>query len=157
CQQLGQVRRITSMTKDSLSIVTVTIKDRYRKEQLPQVWDELRRKVNDLQPRLPPGVQPSMINDDYGDVFGIVYSITGESYSYKELEDYAEDLRRELLLVQDVKRVDLYGVPQQVVYVEISRAKMANLGVTPEQVFLTLNLQNMVVPGGNVKVGSEYI
>jgi multidrug efflux pump subunit AcrB len=157
CQQLGQVRRITSMTKDGLSIVTVTIKDRYRKEQLPQVWDELRRKVNDLQPRLPPGVQPSMINDDYGDVFGIVYSITGESYSYKELEDYAEDLRRELLLVQDVKRVDLYGVPQQVVYVEISRAKMANLGVTPEQVFLTLNLQNMVVPGGNVKVGSEYI
>jgi multidrug efflux pump subunit AcrB len=157
CQQLGQVRRITSMTRDGLSIVTVTIKDRYRKEQLPQVWDELRRKVNDLQPKLPPGVQPSAVNDDYGDVFGIVYSLTGDGYSYKELEDYAEDLRRELLLVQDVKRVDIYGAPQQVVYLEISRAKMANLGLTPEQVFKTLNLQNMVAPSGNVKVGDEYI
>ncbi len=157
CQQLGQVRRITSMTRDGLSIVTVTIKDRYRKEQLPQVWDELRRKINDLQPNLPPGVKPSFVNDDYGDVFGIVYSVTGDGYAYKEMEDYAEDLRRELLLVQDVKRVDLYGAPPQVVYIEISRSKMSNLGLTPEQVFATLNLQNMVVPSGKVKIGEEYI
>jgi multidrug efflux pump subunit AcrB len=157
CQQLGQVRRITSMTRDGLSVVTVTIKDRYGKAQLPQVWDELRRKVNDLQPQLPPGVNPSVVNDDYGDVFGIVYSITGNGYTYKEIEDYAEDLRRELLLVTDVKRVDLYGAPKQTVYLEISRTKMANLGLSPEHIFTTLNLQNLVLPSGKVKVGEEHI
>jgi multidrug efflux pump subunit AcrB len=106
-QELGQLKRVVSRSSRGLSHVTVTIKDKYDKSSLPQVWDELRRKVNDYQSQLPPGAGPSIVNDDFGDVYGVYLALTGEGFTYKELYDYAKFLQRELLTVQDVKRVSI--------------------------------------------------
>lgn len=156
-QQLGQLKHVTSMAQPGLSIITAEIKDKYDKNTLPQVWDELRRKVGDMQPTLPPGAGPSVVNDDYGDVYGILFAITGKGYTYRELEDYADFLRKELLLVHDVAKVDIWGVQPQEVHVEIARSKMAQLGISLEEVYTTLAKQNLVNPSGAVKVGTEYI
>ncbi|MEM1059618.1 MAG: efflux RND transporter permease subunit [Verrucomicrobiota bacterium] len=157
CQELGQLKRVKSQSKRGLSVVTATIKDKYDKNQLPQVWDELRRKINDAQGDLPPGAGPSLINDDYGDVFGIFFAVTGEGYSYAEIRDYADLLKRELLLVPDVKKVDLYGVQDEVIYVEMSRAKMAALGISQEVIYDSLEKKNLVADSGHVQVGPDFI
>jgi multidrug efflux pump subunit AcrB len=112
-QQLGQLFEVESRSSRGLSIVTVTIKDRFGKALLPQVWDELRRKVGDAQVNLPPGAGPSVVNDDFGDVFGVFIALYGKEYSYAELYDVAKFLRRELLVVQDVAKVDIFGDPGQ--------------------------------------------
>ncbi len=156
-QQLGQLKRVTSTSKEGLSIITAEIKDQYDKESLPQVWDELRRKVHDVQSKLPPGVQSSVVNDDYGDVFGIFYAIIGDGFTDRELEDYVDMLRRELLLVPGVAKIDLWGVQEEAVYVEIPQAKLAQLGIPLSEIFTILKQQNLVVPSGNVKVDDEYI
>ena len=156
-QQMSQLRYIQSLSKAGVSTITVTIHDKYDKAALPQVWDELRRKVNDVQHTLPPGAQTSIVNDDYGDVFGILLALTGPGYSYKELEEYSDFLRRELLLVKDVAKVQVYGVQPQEVHVEISRSKLAALGISLNQIYLTLKLQNVVTPAGSVRVGDDYI
>jgi len=106
-QQLGQLKEVKSQSYRGLSIVTATIKDQYDKETLPQVWDELRRKVSDAQMRLPPGAGPSMVNDDFGDVYGIFFALYGAEYSFNELWDVAKLLRRELLLIDGVAKIDV--------------------------------------------------
>jgi len=88
---------------------------------MPQVWDELRRKINDAQALLPPAARGrSIVVDDFGDVFGIFFAITGDGYSESELRRYAELLRRELLAAKNVKKVDLFGAQQEEVFLEIS-------------------------------------
>lgn len=156
-QQLGQLERVTSRSERGLSTVTVSIKDKYDKSSLPQVWDELRRKVNDARQNLPPGSAEPMVVDDYGDVYGVFFAITGEGYSYEEIRRYAEFLQRELLLVQDVKRITLYGVVPEMIYVEMSRSKMSQFGISPEQIYRTLQDRNLVGDAGRVKVGPEYL
>lgn len=156
-QQLGQLKEIKSISKAGLSLITVSIKDKYDKEGLPQVWDELRRKVGDVQSQLPPGVQTSVVNDDFGDVYGILLALTGDGYSYRELSDTVDYLRKELLLVKDVSKVSVWGVQPEAVFVEISTAKMTHLGLGLDSVYSALRSQNLVVPSGSVKVGPEYI
>ncbi len=156
-QQLGQLDRVTSISRSGVSIITVEIKDRYDKHTLPQVWDELRRKVGDIQGRLPPGAGPPIVNDDFGDVYGVFFAVTGSGYSYREIKEYADDLRRELLLVQEVAKIEFYGAQQEVVYVETTRSRMAELGISQQEIYNTLNQQNMVSPAGWVKVGPEHI
>jgi len=156
-QELGQLKEIESISKAGISIITATIKDKYDKNSLPQVWDELRRKVNDVQAELPPGVNPSVVIDDYGDVFGVLLALTGESYSYRELQDIADFLKRELLLVKDVAKIIVWGEQQEQVFVEISRSRMAQLGISLDAIYKTLARQNLVVNAGAAKVGSEYI
>ena len=156
-QQLGQLKWVKSKSERGLSTVQVTIKDKYDKHTLPQVWDELRRKVGDAHRRLPPGAGPSLVNDDFGDVYGIYVAITGDGYSYAELKEYAKLIQRELLLVEDVKKIDLYGVQTEVVYVKMSRQKLAQLGISQEAIFRALAQKNLVADAGDVQVGSEYI
>ena len=115
-QQLGQLKEVESKSDRGLSTVTVTIKDRYDKTTLPQVWDELRRKVSDAQGKLPPGAGPSIVVDDFGDVWGVFVAIYGDEYSETELYETAKLLRRELLLVQDVAKVDFWGDRSEAVY-----------------------------------------
>lgn len=156
-QELGQVKEITSVSQNGLSIITVTIKDKYNKKTLPQVWDELRRKVNDVQNQLPPGASASVIKDDYGDVYGLLYAITGEGFSYKELKDYSDFLKKKLSLVPGVAKVEITGEQQEVIYISMSSAKMAQLGISLEDIANTLKTQNLVAPSGSVPVGDEMV
>lgn len=156
-QQLGQLKRVVSRSQRGASTVTVTIRDKYDKYSLPQVWDELRRKVSDAQGNLPPGSGPSFVMDDYGDVFGIFLAVTGDGYTYEEIRRYVDMLRRELLLVQDVKKVDLFALHDEAVYVEMSSQKMAGMGISQERIFTVLSNKNLVADGGMVEVGAEYV
>ncbi len=156
-QQLGQVKQVTSISEPGLSTIRVEVKDKYDKHTIPQVWDELRRKVNDVQSKLPPGTTTSIVNDDFGDVYGVFFAVYGDGFTFAELKKHVDLLRRELLLVTDVGKVAIYGDQPEVVYVEISRARMARLGVAPQMIYRSLAGQNLVSQAGKVQVGSKYI
>jgi multidrug efflux pump subunit AcrB len=156
-QEMGQLKRVVSKSDRGLSTLTVTIKDKYNKATLPQVWDELRRKIDDVQRELPPGTGPPLVVDDYGDVYGIFIAITGDGYSYAELKDVVDMLRRELLLVQDVGKIDTFGERTEAIYVELNRERMSQLGVSPKVIINELRQKNLVANSGRVRVGSEFI
>lgn len=156
-QQMPQLKKVTSLSRAGQSTIIVEMNDKYDKYTLPQVWDELRRKVNDAQSQFPPGVQPSVVKDDFGDVYGIFFAITGEGFTYREIKDYVDFLKRELLLVPGVAKIDIWGAQQEAIFVEISRSRLAQLGISSQTIYGTLEQQNLVVSAGHVKVGSEYI
>lgn len=156
-QQLAYVDEVNSISSRGLSQITVTMKNNYGPDDLPQIWDELRRKVNDLEPNLPPGVAEPSVIDDFGDVFGILLAITGDGYSYKELNDYVDYLRREVELVDGVAKVSVTGTQQEQVFIEISLQRLSSLGISPQTIYNTLATQNLVSSAGAVKIGTEYI
>ncbi|MFV2055319.1 MAG: efflux RND transporter permease subunit [Thiohalomonadales bacterium] len=156
-QELPYVDYIRSISSQGLSQITVTMKRVYGPDQLPQIWDELRRKINDLTPRLPPGVSSPIVNDDFGDVYGLMYAVIADGYSYKEMSDYVDYLKRELVLIDGVAKIAIAGTQQEQVFVEISRAKLTNLGISSKRIFELLATQNVVSEAGAVKAGSEYI
>jgi multidrug efflux pump subunit AcrB len=158
CQQLGQLKRVDSESTRGRSIVSAIIQDQYDKNTIPQVWDELRRKINDVQGQLPPAVRGrTLVIDDFGDVYGIFFAISGKGFTQPELRRYAEFLRRELLLVQDVKKVDLFSEQQEVVFLEISRLRLASLGINEQEIYALLQANNIAADGGRVRVGDEHI
>jgi multidrug efflux pump subunit AcrB len=157
CQELGQLDYVESRSSRGVSIVKAIMKSKYDSAALPQVWDELRRKVNDWQRRLPPGAGPSLVNDDFGDVYGVYIALTGEGYDQRELYEYAKFLQRELLQVQDVKRIILFGAQPEAVFIEMRREKMAEFGVSPQDIFNTLASKNLPANAGNLILGKEYI
>ncbi|SBT12238.1 efflux RND transporter permease subunit [Vibrio celticus] len=156
-QQLTYVDEVNSISSRGLSQVTVTMKNNYGPDDLPQIWDELRRKVNDLKVELPPGVNDPQVIDDFGDVYGILLAVTGDGYSYKELLDYIDYLRRELELVDGVSKVSVSGQQQEQVFIEISMKRISSLGLSPSTVFNLLSTQNIVSSAGAVRIGDEYI
>jgi len=156
-QQLGQLKEVESKSDRGLSTVTVRIKDKYDKAALPQVWDELRRKVGDVQGKLPPGAGPSFVNDDYGDVFGVFVAVYGDEYSYAELKEYVKFLRRELLLVPDVSKIEFWGDRTEAVYVEPNRDRMSQLGIHPQRIVEGLREKNIVSDAGRIHVGPAFI
>ncbi len=156
-QQLGQIKRTTSISELGKSEVTVTIKDKYTKRDLPQVWDELRRKISDMQSQLPPGAGPTIVYDDYGDVYGMLFALTGDGFSYKELKEYSDIIKRELELISGVAKVQVSGIQEQAIFVDISRSKLSQLGISLEDIYATLESQNLVTEAGEVQVGEEYI
>ena len=156
-QELGQLWRVESTSTRGVSSIKAVMRDQYDAERLPQVFDELRRKVTDYQSQLPPGAGPSSVNDDYGDTYGVYLVLTGEGYTFAELKEYAKLLRRELLLVDDVKRVVLWGDQREAVYVETSRAKMAALGVSPNDIFNALSAKNLPADAGRIFLEPEHL
>lgn len=156
-QQLTYVDEVNSISGRGLSQITVTMKNNYGPDDLPQIWDELRRKVNDLKGSLPPGVNDPSVIDDFGDVYGILLAVTGDGYSYKELLDYVDYLRRELELVDGVSKVSVSGQQQEQVFIEISMKKLSSLGLSPNTVFNLLSTQNVVSDAGAIRIGNEYI
>lgn len=156
-QQLPYVDYIRSISSNGLSQITVTMQNIYGPDDLPQIWDELRRKIHDVTPQLPPGVKPPLVNDDFGDVYGLLMAVFGDGYSYKELSDYVDYLKRELVLVTGVGKVAVAGNRQEQVFVEISRNRLAQLGIPLKRIFELLQTQNVVSNAGAVKAGEEYI
>jgi multidrug efflux pump subunit AcrB len=118
-QELKQVDYLESFSRDGLSVIKVFIKASYTSKDIPQVWDELRRKVGNIAPQLPKGAGPSVVGDDFGDVYGLLLAVTGDGFSYAQLKAYVNDLKRELSLVPGVARVALWGAQDR----RISRCK----------------------------------
>lgn len=151
--QMPQVKHIYSMSREGLSYIRVDIKDRFWAKDLPQVWDELRRKVSDTVSQLPPGADTPRVVDDFGFVFGFLLAITGEGYSYAELEDVAEKIQKEIYLVPNIARIDLWGVQQRVIHLDINNQKLSELRISPQTINSLLIKQNMVVDAGNADQG----
>ena len=156
-QQMGQLKQVTSTSYPGRSIIQVEMEDKYDASSLPQVWDELRRKVNDAAPSLPSGCSAPTVIDDYADVFGVVYAIYGDGFTYAELKEHAKLLRRELLLCADVAKIELLGERQEIVSFEMSRAKMANLGITPEMIRDVVSGQNEASAAGKIRIDDKYV
>lgn len=153
--QMPQVKHIYSMSRNGLSYIKVDVKDRYWAKDLPQVWDELRRKISDTAPSLPPGVETPRVVDDFGFVFGFLLALTGEGFSYAELEDIAEKIQKQLYLVPNIARIDLWGVQPRVINLDISNQKLSELRLSPQTLHSLLIKQNMVVDGGSVDQGEN--
>jgi len=158
-QTLGQLKYVESRSSRGISSVKAVIKDQYDKETLPQVWDELRRKVGDaaVMGKLPPGAGPSLVNDDFGDVYGVYVALTGEGYTYREVYEFAKFMKRELLKVAGVKRIELYGNQPEVVYIEMRRDKMTQFGVSPDDIYAALRAKNLPADSGYLRMGQEFI
>ena len=163
-QEMPQLDKFYSLSRAGLSIIRVDIKQEFWADRLGQVWDEMRKKIRDLKPLLPPGAAPPKVADDFSFVYGFVLALTGDGYTYAQLEEYAKSLKKELSLVKGlgvqswgVSRVELWGVQPKVVYVDISEAQLAALGLTAEDVFATLRQQNMVVNAGAVEAQTERL
>ena len=156
-QRLGKVKHVTSVSYPGKSIVLVELQDRFTGDELPQIWDELRRKVGDMASSLPEGCSKPLVYDDYGDVYGVFYAIHGDGYSYAELKEYAKMLRKELLLCTDVAKIDLIGDQREIVEISLSRAKIAALGITPSQIAAALRGKSVPEEAGDLRVADKTI
>ncbi len=154
-QQIPELDYIDSESKTGISIINVNIKESY-KEMRP-IWDDLRRKAESTKPDLPDEIIGPIVNDEFGDVFGIVMAITGEGYTYAELKKIADDVRSELLFLEDVAKVDIHGIQEERVFVEYNNARLAELGLSPLQLEQILTSRNIIIPGGEIFTEDEQI
>ncbi|MBR3371067.1 MAG: efflux RND transporter permease subunit [Rhodobacteraceae bacterium] len=149
-QQMPQLKRIESKSMPGLSQLTVEIEDTYGPDQMPQVWDELRRRIGDAQGSLPQGALAPVINDDFGDVYGLYYAVSAEGYSPRQIREIARQLRRGLVTVDGVAKVDISGLIDENVVVEISSTRLESLGLPPAQLVESIANDNAVLPQGEV-------
>ena len=155
-QQMQEVESVTSVSRAGESLVKVEAKLAFSRNQaeLDQVWDKLRSKIADVSRALPPGAAQPVVKGDFGDVFALFYAVTGDGYTPRQLYDYVDFLRRELVLVPGVARVALLGERKEAIFVEISRARAAQFGIPLDQVYATLRAQNVISPAGDVRAGA---
>ena len=154
-QEMDQIKYVESFSRAGLSFVRVEMLPEYWSDRLPQIFDELRRKVQKAEVNLPPGAGRPQVFDDYGQVFGLFLAITGEGFSYAELEHYAKALRKELSRIKGLARVDFWGVQEKVIYLDASQNQLTNLGLSDTSIVETLQQQNMVVDAGGVDVQNQ--
>ena len=144
-QEMPELDVVRSESATGASFIWVDIKPRYR--EMRPIWDDLRRKVDKAIPELPDGISGPFVDDEFGDVFGIVIGMTGEGFTYMELKEYADDARDELLLIDEVAKVEIYGAQEERIFVEYNNARLAELGFSPTQLQRTLEAQNIINPG----------
>ena len=156
-QQLKTIDYLKSFSAPGYSQIWVNIKTQYWSDKLPQIWDDMRRKVREVEGSLPPGCNRPIVNDDFGDVYGLLMAITGDGYSYAEMEDAAKGLKKELSLVEGVARVELWGVQPKVIYLEASETQLSQLGISDKSIIATMQQQNMVVDAGSVDVQQKRV
>ena len=151
-QQLPQLDYLESYSLAGLSIIKANLEPSYASAEVPQIWDELRRKVRDTQAVLPPGSLESNVNDTIGDVFGHMIAMVGAGFSYAELATYAKEIKKELSLVEGVSRVEFWGIQDERVYLNSTQAQLSQLGISAATVGRILSTQNLVVDAGHVDV-----
>ncbi len=156
-QSLGELYYLKTENRAGLSKITVYVKKEIRADEMQQLWDKLRRKVNDVQSKLPAGAGPSVVNDDFGDVLGVFYGLTAEGRTYRELEDQAKLIKNELLKVKDVAKVEIYGTQTPTIDVSVSPSVMARSGITTADIARAFEGQNKVVDAGGVDAGPNRI
>lgn len=148
---------IKSFTHDGKTVIYVNLKDSVPKEEMQTRWHEIRNLVNDEWGSLPSGVIGPYINDRFDDVYGSIYAVTGDGFSYEEKRKYAENIRRRLTGVEDVQKVELLGVQKQEIYVEMDQNKLASFGMRPSDVFAMLQQQGAMMPAGMIHTDSRNV
>ncbi|MCI7015616.1 MAG: efflux RND transporter permease subunit [Prevotella sp.] len=156
-RQMPGIDHIESSSYADMTIITVELHPTVKDDELEQQWDLLRRKVENIKPSLPKGSQVMTVADDFGDVYGMFYALTGDGLSDRQLSDYAELIKREVLSIDGVTRVDIYGKRQECININLKEEKMANLGVLPTEVIQTLNGQNATSYAGYYDNGTRRI
>ena len=156
-QEMSQVKYIESMSRPGSSLVKVEILPSYESSKLPQIWDELRKKVRDAQSKLPQGAGPSVVYDDVGDVYAFLLALVGDGFNDAEIESYADELKKECNLVDGVAKVVLWGVRPRCIYIDVSQTRLTNLGLSLEDLQRTLSQQNLVVKSGGLDIGTERL
>lgn len=148
---------IKSFTHDGKTVIYVNLKDSVPKEEIQTRWHEIRNLVNDEWGSLPSGVMGPYINDRFDDVYGSIYAVTGDGFSYEEKRKYAENIRRRLTGVEDVQKIELLGVQKQEIYVEMDQNKLASFGMRPSDVFAMLQQQGAMMPAGMIHTDSRNV
>ncbi|MGB5809819.1 MAG: efflux RND transporter permease subunit [Polyangiales bacterium] len=154
-QEIPELDWVNSESRTGVSVIYVNIREEF-KEMRP-IWDDLRRKVDAVKPNLPEGIDGPIVNDEFGDVYPIMFSMTGDGFSYMELKDIADDIRDELLRIPSVAKVDIIGAQEERLFVEFNNAVLSELGMTPKYLKDYLQQRNIIQPGGEIDVEQESI
>ena len=152
-RQIEQIDHIESTSKNGVSTIYVYIQERY-KEMTP-IWDEIRKKID--QVRLPQEAAKPFLDDSYSEVFGTLVTIVGEGYSYSELEHIANQVKEEMLGIKSIGQVDILGLQKQYIYIEFSNAKLAEVGISPDELGEIIRKRNIITPGGSVTIGPQRL
>jgi multidrug efflux pump len=156
-QETPWLDHVRSYSRPGQSMIFVLLKDYAPPKDVPQVWYEVRKKINDVRHTLPRGAQGPFVNDEFGDTFGTIYAFTADGFSYARMKDYAERARQELLRLPHIAKVELVGEQPEKIYIEISHQKLATLGIEPLLIFNLLDAQNAMTPAGSVDTASDRI
>ncbi len=156
-QQMDEIKTVTSRNTQGSSVIEVEVKDQFGGDELPQIWDDLRDRVEDARAALPNGVLPSIVNDDFGDVFGILYAISAPGFSDAEIWDIATFMRRDLLTVEGVANVEIQGLPEEAIFVEPSSQIVSSLGIDPGLIIGAISASTAINPTGFVSNGSANL
>ncbi len=154
-QEIPELDWVNSVSRTGVSVIYVNIREEF-KEMRP-IWDDLRRKVDSVEPNLPEDINGPIVNDEFGDVYPIMFSMTGDGFSYMQLKDIADDLRDELLRVESVAKVDILGAQEERLFVEYDNAMLSRIGMTPDFLKDALQQRNIIQPGGEIDVENETI
>ncbi|MGI9204252.1 MAG: efflux RND transporter permease subunit [Woeseiaceae bacterium] len=154
-QEMPEIDSITSESRTGISVINANFKESYK--VMRPLFDDLRRKVDVITPDLPQGASTPEVNDEFGDVFGSVYTLAGDGFSYAELKTVADELRDELLKEPDIAKVSIHGAQQEVIFVEYNNARLAELGLSPQQLSALLASVNILSSGGDILSGRERI
>jgi multidrug efflux pump subunit AcrB len=154
-QETPYLYYLKSYTKPGISTVYVNVLDTTPKEAIPDIWYQVRKKVADIKGTLPQGAVGPYFNDEFGDVFGIIYAFTADGFTHRELRDYVENIRTEILTVKNAAKAQLLGAQDQKFYLEFDTRQLAGLGVSRDQIVQSLREQNAVTPSGVVQTSKE--
>ncbi|MGY8903623.1 MAG: efflux RND transporter permease subunit [Burkholderiales bacterium] len=156
-QEVPYADKIRSYSKPGETLIIFQVKDYAKPSEVQGLWYQVRKKVGDIRGTLPAGVQGPFFNDEFGDVFGVIYALQAEGFSAAEVKDFADDVRQQLLRVQDVSKVELFGVQDERVYVEISQKRLAQLGLDLNAVLAQLAQQNAVEGAGTLQTPQDVV
>jgi multidrug efflux pump len=154
-QEMPEIDFVNSESSTGLSLIFVNVQGRYT--DMRPIWDSLRRKVERVRADLPDGIIGPTVDDEFGDVFGVIVGLTGEGFSYAELKKVADRARDELLLVDDVAKVGILGAQKEHIFIEFDNARLSELGLSPQHLQQTLQSRNIILPGGAIAIGGEHI
>jgi len=156
-EELDSLDYVKSYTRPGESTVFVYLRDTTQAEDIPQIWYQVRKKIQDIRGEFPQGIQGPGFNDEFGDVFGSIYAFTADGLSLRQLRDYVEQVRAEVRQVENLGKVELVGIQDEVLYLNFSTRKLAALGLDQRQVMQALQAQNAVTPAGVIEAGPERI
>src|SRR5947209_4477864 len=156
-QETPNLDYLKSYTSAGRSTIFVNLKDSTPPAQVPDIWYQVRKKVGDIRGTLPQGIVGPGFNDEFGDTYGIVYGFTADGFTDRELRDYVDDVRKKLLELPDISKIDVLGAQDERVYVEFSTEQLAGLGIDRAKLIVALNAQNAVTPQGVVQTKDEKI